>query len=145
MVQAPRSKRKIGPEPMMVVPARRVVKEKTVYLIWAKKRVSCRARVIFLFFLRPKKQPGEEGDKAQPRSSATSLWRPGELLRRNDHDAGVALEILRIEGENGSDFMHVHRGNESSVVGVLAADLMLSHDLFPLAIDVRNLLEQHEK
>src|SRR5205823_3889763 len=111
----------LAPDPMMVVRLRGVVKKKTVYLIWAKKRASCRARVIFLFFLRPKKQPGEEGDKAQPRSSVTSLWRPDELLRRNDHDAWVALEILRIEGKNASDVMHVHRGNESSVMGVLAA------------------------
>src|SRR5438132_6101113 len=68
-----------------------------------------------------------------------------QLLRRNDHDALVALEILDVEGKELRQTEHVHGGNQSGIVGVFADNLMNDDQPLPLGQDGGNIVKQHEQ
>ena len=63
---------------------------------------------------------------------AARISRLGEACGVENRDIAIAGEILHVEGENFVDPVHVHRGDEAGVVGVLTRNLMQFDKAFPL-------------
>ena len=62
------------------------------------------------------------------RSLRSRRWRRRslqDLLRREDDDSRVLLKVLDVEGEDLSDAVYQHRGDKSSIVGILPEHLVV--------------------
>ena len=57
----------------------------------------------------------------------------------NDGNAGVTLEVVKIESEDLAHLMNVHRSNDSSIVDLNAGDTVLKYKLSPSWEDLRCL------
>ena len=68
-----------------------------------------------------------------------------ETTRIQYCDFGKAFEVAVVEGEKMRDAVNQHRGDEVSVVSLLADDSVTNYKPFPFGEDFVSVGEDHEK
>ena len=67
-----------------------------------------------------------------------------DVLGVQHPNSRISLEVIDVEGEDARDGVDVHSGNEARIMDVYARYAVGDHEIVPLAIDGRCVVDQRE-